>query len=253
MNDCTTARTPGRFAVRAPRGQRLICFGILAAAACGATGCGEPNAVVVIDNGGAATMVVEINGQPAGMIEPGQFKSFGYPPGDYKFVIQSGGETLFDGTKTLEPSQRFGFGREYIWNPGGENRYAVCKVVYGDQLFSDMTNSAIVAFAEAHTGQKADPTRVEFIKLKKYAEPMPSSSWFELPPGVQYTLRNPPDTVYTRSGSDSRRALTRISREDHAQLKNAHSVENPSPYDLEILTEVTERALDSLYDLEPLL
>jgi hypothetical protein len=239
--------------MQARRGQRLIWFGILAIAACGATGCGEPNAIVVIDNGGAATMIVEVNDQPAGVIEPGQFKSFGYPPGDYKFVIKSGGETLFDGTKTLEPSEYFGFGREYIWNPGGENRYAVCKVVYGDQLFSDLTNSAIVKFAEAQSGQKADPTRVEFIQLKRHAEPMPSSSWFELPRGVQYTLRNPPDEVYTRNGSDSRRALTRISREDHAQLKNAHAIENPTPQDLEILNEVTGRALDSLYDLEPLL
>jgi hypothetical protein len=232
---------------------RLALFGILAAAACGATGCGEPNATVVIDNGGAATMIVEVNDQPAAMIEPGEFKSLSYPPGDYKFVVQSGGETLFDGTKTLEPSERFGFGREYIWNPGGENRYAVCKVVYGDQIFGEAAQSAIVAFAEAHTGQKADPTRVEFIKVKRYAEPMPSSPWFELPRGVMYTLCNPPDHVYTKGGSDSRRALTRISKEDHAQLQNAHSVENPTEQDLGLLIEATERALDSLYELDPLL
>lgn len=232
---------------------RLACLCVLAIAVSGATGCGEPNAVVVIDNGGDATMVVDVNDQPAGVIEPGEFKSFSYPPGDYKFVIQSGGKTIFDGTKTLEPSEYFGFGREYIWNPGGQNRYAVCKVIYGSDLMSDLTNSAIVKFAEAHTGQKADPTRVEFIKLKRYAEPMPSSSWFELPRGIQYTLRNPPDEVYTRGGSTSRRALTRISKRDHAKLQNAHAVENPTPQDLEILHEVTERALDSLYDLEPFL
>jgi hypothetical protein len=217
-----------------------------------AVGCGEPNASVTIDNSGEAALVVEVNDEPKAMIEPGTFQTLSFPPGEYNFKVQAAGETLFEGTKTLEPSKSFGSGREYVWNPDGGNRYAVCKVVYGDMVFGSAAESAILKFAEQHTGQKADPTRVDFIKMKRYAEPMPADPWFELPLDCMYTLRNPPESVYTRGGSTARRALTRISKEDHHQLQTVFAVENPTESDLEILAEVTVRTLDSLEFLEPI-
>ena len=237
--------------VAGPRATTCLWLGALAMTLTAAVGCGEPNATVTIDNSGEAALVVEVNDLPKAMIEPGTFQTLSFPPGEYKFKLQSAGETLFDGMKTLEPSEVFGFGREYIWNPGGENRYAVCKVMYGSMIFGNAAEDAILKFAEQHTGQKADPARVEFFKIKRYAEPMPSTTWFEMPRGVMYTLKNPPESVYTRSGSTSRRALTRISKEDHRQLQTVYSIENPTESDVEILAEVAERALNSLEFLQP--
>jgi hypothetical protein len=224
-------------------------MGALVLSLSGIVGCGEPAAVVFIDNGGQAAMVVEVDGQPAAMIEPGEHESLSFPPGDYKFHVKSGGETLFDGSKTLERSDRFGFGRQYVWNPGGEHRYAACKVVYGSTLVSDAAENAIVKFAEHQTGQKADPLKLQSLRLKRFAEPMPAASWFELPPGILYILTNPPEYVYSRTGSDSRRALTRISKQDHAELQRTRAVDNPSERDVQALAEATEKALDSLADL----
>jgi hypothetical protein len=114
---------------------------------------------------------------------------------------------------------------------------------------SEHTDEAIVKFAEYYKGEQADPMLVEFIKMKKYAEPMPPTAWFELPSGVQFILREPPDSVYSRSGSETRRALTRVPAKDHSQLRRGHAIEKPSEKDLVALGSVTERVLDTMSNL----
>jgi hypothetical protein len=232
---------------------RWIALGaIVALAIVAATGCGEPQVSIYVDNGGAEEMTVEVNSQTACTVPPGEHKAIHLPPGDYRFVVSRAGETLYDGMRTLEPSEHFGFGREYVWNPGREHFYAACKVDYGSRALKDAAQSAIVKLAEAHTGQKADPVHVEFLQLKRYAEPMPSTDWFELPRGIQYILRDAPEHVYTKTGSDTRRALTRVSRDVHELLLRTHAVEHPTPEDLEILRFASDEAIASLADLEPI-
>jgi hypothetical protein len=217
-----------------------------------AIGCGEPSATVYIDNAGKATMIVKVDGQPAASIEAGEFTMLRLPPGEHKFHVSCGGRTLFDGTKTLDAPKRFASPRRYILSPDGQQRYAASKVVYGSQLFADATESAIVKLAEHHTGQKVDPIRLEFMQVKRFAEPMPASDWFELPRDVFYVLRAAPEVVYSRTGSDSRRVLTRISPQNHSQLWRGHAVKNPTERDLALLTMATENALDSMAELEPI-
>ena len=197
-------------------------------------------------------MIVKVDGQPAATIESGEFTLIRMPPGEHEFHIQRAGRTLFDGTKTLEKAKGFANPREYLFNPGGEFRYASCKVLYGSQVYSDAAESAIVKFAEHQAGEKADPTRLEFLKIKRFAEPMPARRWFEIPGGISYVLRDAPDSVYTRTGSDSRRVLTRISKRDHNQLLRYCAIENPTPRDLEALAGAASNALDSLSLLEPI-
>jgi hypothetical protein len=231
---------------------RFSWFCVLLASLALLVGCGEPNASVIIDNaGGHSTMNVVIDGQESGTIPAGDFKIFWMPPGEHKFYLTSNGRTLFNGAKQLDTSRSWGFGREYVFNPMGNQRYAVCKVVYGSTVFSDNAENAMIKFAEQYKGQKADPMLVEYVKIKRYAEPMPATAWFELPSGVQFILREPPDSVYSKSGSESRRALTRVSAKDHAQLRRGHMIEQPSEKDLYALGSVTERVLDTMGNLPP--
>jgi hypothetical protein len=87
--------------------------------------------------------------------------------------------------------------------------------------------------------------------MKKYAEPMPAVTWFELPSGVQFILREPPESVYSKYGSETRRALTRVPAKDHAQLRRSHAIEQPTERDVASLGSVTERVLDSMSNLPP--
>lgn len=217
-----------------------------------AAGCGEPNASVIIDNAGNRNLMsVAIDGQPAGSIPAEDFKIYYLPPGEHDFSLVSGGRKLFNGSKHLDTARSWGWGREYVFNPLGNQRYAVCKVVYGGDLISEHTDDAIVKFAEYYKGQAADPMLVEYVKMKKYAEPMPPAPWFELPSGVQFILREPPDSVYSKYGSETRRALTRVSSKDHAALRRGHAVEQPTEQDLIVLGSVTERVLNTMEDLPP--
>jgi hypothetical protein len=217
-----------------------------------AAGCGEPAASVIIDNGGGrATMTVAVDGQQLATIPSGDFDSIFLPPGQHQFEIKIGGQCIFSGAKILAPSDTWGVGRRYVFNPPGNQRYAVCKVVYGNTLMTDTMEGAFVKFAEQYKGEKVDPTRMHYVKMKRYAEPMPPTAWFELPLGVAYVLSGPPEYVYSKSGSDSRRVLTRISPGDHSQLKRNHAIEQPTEKDLVNLAGVTERVLDTLGNLKP--
>jgi hypothetical protein len=232
--------------------RRLAWLGLVALPLLTATGCGEPNASVIIDNAGnGSPLSVAIDERPAGSIPAGDFKVYALPPGEHSFSIVSNGRTLFNGKKHLDTARSWGWGREYVFNPLGNQRYAVCKVVYGSSLFSEHTDDAVVKLAEYYRGEKVDPTLVEYVKIKKYAEPMPPAVWFELPSGVQFVLRQPPESMYSRYGSETRRALTRIPAKDHATLRRAHTIEKPTQEDLFALGNVTERALNSLDTLPP--
>lgn len=232
--------------------RHLSWLGLVALPLVAAAGCGEPNAAVIIDNAGnASAMSVIIDGKEAGSVDANDYKMFWMPPGEHKFYLTSGGRTQFNGNKVLETSKSWGHGRKYVFNPRGNQRYAVCKVVYGDSFVTDNAENAMVKLAEHYKGQKVDPILVEYVKVKRYAEPMPAAAWFELPSGVQYILRDPPESVYSRYGSESRRVLTRISARDYAQLRRGYMIEDPTEQDLDSLANVTERVLDSLAQLPP--
>jgi hypothetical protein len=217
-----------------------------------AAGCGEPAACVIIDNGGGrSAMTVAVDNQQAISIPARESKSVFVAPGQHQFSIKVGGRSVFNGAKIIEPSKSWGAGRQYVFNPSGNQRYAVCKVVYGSSLFNDATENTFVSMAESYKGEKVDKTLYEYVKMKRYAEPMPPTAWFELPGGIRYILEAPPESVYSKSGSTSRRVLTRIPSQDHNLLRRGHTIEKPTPKDLSNLANVTERVLDSMSNLEP--
>jgi len=56
-------------------------------------------------------------------------------------------------------------------------------------------------------------------------------------------LTDPPGTVYTRSSSEQRTVLTRIDPDDHAFLRGARLIDDPTEEEVEELAEVVERIL----------
>lgn len=228
-------------------------FHLAAIALCVSTtaGCGTPAASVIIDNTSPSTMVVKVDGQQAARIDGHTFQTLRLMPGSYDMEIEVGGRRVFKGARVVEESDTFLAGKMYLFNPTSSDRYAVCKVVYGGSLLSDTTEDAFIKLAENYKGEKVDETKLQYYRIKKCAEPMPGGSWFELPGGISYILRDAPETVYTRSTETTRRVLTRISKEEHRRLRQAHRVENPTQQDVYALAEVTERVLDSMSKLEP--
>jgi hypothetical protein len=216
-----------------------------------AVGCGTPAASVIIDNTSPSSMVVKVDGQQAAKIEGHTFQTLRLMPGSYEMEVEVGGRRVFKASRVIEESDTFLAGKMYLFNPTSSARYAVCKVVYGGSLLTDATENAFIKLAENYKGEKVDETKLQYYRIKKCAEPMPGSSWFELPGGISYILRDAPDSVYTRSPETTRRVLTRISKEEYHQLRQAHRVENPTQQDVYALAEVTERVLDSMSELEP--
>jgi hypothetical protein len=232
-------------------GSRQHCVAAVALVLCLAVGCGTPAASVIIDNTSPSTMTVKVDGKQAARIEGHSFQTIRLLPGSYEMEVEVGGRRVFKGLRTIEESDTVLAGKMYLFNPTAKERYAVCKVIYGGSLLSDATEDAFISLAEHYKGEKVDETKLQFYRIKKCAEPLPGGSWFALPGGISYILRDAPESVYTKSAETSRRVLTRISREDHSQLGKAHRIEEPTEKDLNNLVRVTERVLASMSELEP--
>jgi hypothetical protein len=86
--------------------------------------------------------------------------------------------------------------------------------------------------------------RYKYQKLASECTPLPSSGWFEITESC-YVLTSPPQFVTTRGSTERRRALTRVDPKDHAALEAARQIDNPSEKDLQALSDLVERVLDS--------
>lgn len=241
-NSSRSIRSQGRWLLGA-----LLVSGIALS-----SGCQKAVPRVTIDNTGAGTMLVKVDGKEVAKIPEYGFQRIHLEPGAHDFEILVNGKQIFSGMRMIEESSSSLAARNYIFNPRSNQGYAVCKVVYGSTAFSEFSTDAMVKMAEYYSGEKLDKEKYAYLKIKPYAQPMKSSTWFELPSGVGYILHDPPQIAYTRGGSTSKRALTRISKADHQLLKRLHKVESPGPGDLEDLIAASVRTLDSLSQLEPL-
>lgn len=239
--------------VRSSRNKTQWLLGVLLLSVMAlSVGCEKAVPRVTVDNTGDSTMIVKVDGKEAARIPARGFQRIPLTPGTHNFEILADGKQIFSGIRMIEESNSSLAARNYIFSPRSNQGYAVCKVVYGSNAFSEFSSDAMVKMAEYYTGEKVDKEKYAYMKVKPYAEPMKSSTWFELPSGVGYILHDPPQVAYTRSGSTSKRALTRISKSDQQLLKQLHKIDSPNPGDLEDLIAVSARALDSLSQLEPL-
>src|SRR5438128_1552790 len=98
----------------------LALLGLISISACSAT---PRNVWVYIDNAGNQVLEITVDGQLAATVAPDDFAKLVYPPGEHRFLIKAGGEALCDVDRNLEPSNRIGMARKYLFNPDKLTRY----------------------------------------------------------------------------------------------------------------------------------
>jgi hypothetical protein len=209
-------------------------LGLALVLVCGAAGCGafgDGGIWVYVDNTGKDPMVVTVDGKEEATIEPGQFQKLVLDPGARRFLVRCGDKVLFDGTQDLQPSDTFGVGRRYFFNPHNRSRYLVYTVKYGKNPFKEF-------FKRSKEGKSE--LQVIYEELAKEVKLMPAETWFEVPRGA-YVLTKAPEVVVTRRSSEERTVMTRISQKEYAFFKAALAKTDPSEEDLEDLIDALEQ------------
>ena len=211
---------------------RTALFGIAILSIVGMTGCGEPLSFVVLDNGTTSPMRISVD-QDTTELEPNTHKIIRVSSGTHKFLVESDGSTIFDGTKEIAASSWTGKMYWYLFNPDFTNRYATFDIEYR----SDLTRLMDETVAAREDADDDFDVVTEFKKLRTEAEALPMSPWMELPSGIDYFFSEAPDEIQMRGNSEVRTCLVRATKEQHAIIKSAVAVDSP-----------TEEDYDKLYD-----
>jgi hypothetical protein len=218
--------------VVSPQVTRCLRLSLLIGLVFGCVGCGSNEVWIWVDNAANKPLVVTMDGKVEATVEPGQFQIVKCQPGERQIHVQCGDKVVFAGSKTFEKPARI------LFNPDKRNRYVTFAVKYGSSPFEGMTDQIIAA------ADRQKQIRYKYQKLAAEVTPLPSSGWFEITE-ASYVLTSPPESVTTRGFTERRTVLTRVDPKDHAALEAARQNTNPSERDLQALSEVVERVLDS--------
>jgi hypothetical protein len=220
---------------------RLTASLIAALLALGSIGCdvSSKHVWVYIDNSGDEPLVVTVDGKEATTVPPGECGELKKEPGEYRFVITRGSETLCDLSRKLEKSEKFGNARKYLFNPDKAFVYASYEVKYGGSRLDGVMEAGLLSY------QKDEKVRNKYIygKLLKEITLVPTDAWNDIT-GVDYILAAPPETMLTRSGRSKRvTVLDRLERADYDRLSAAAKVESPTEADVDTLEELIDEVL----------
>jgi hypothetical protein len=212
---------------------RCLRVGVLIGLVFGCVGCGSNEVWIWVDNAANKPLVVTMDGKVEATVEPGQFQIVKCQPGERQLDVQCGDKVVFAGSQTFEKPARF------LFNPDKRNRYVTFAVKYGSSPFEGMTEQIIAA------ADRQKQIRYKYQQLAAEVTPLPSSGWFEIT-DASYVLTSPPEVVTTRGFTERRTVLTRVDPKDHAALEAARQNTNPSEKDLQALSELVERVLDTV-------
>ncbi|HEX5103314.1 MAG TPA: hypothetical protein VFV87_05865 [Pirellulaceae bacterium] len=192
---------------------------------------------VYIDNSGHEPMLITVDGQEEMTVPSGEVAELKLPPGEHQFLIRAGSETVCDLMRNLEPSQRFGVARKYLFDPYKNHRYQTYYAQYGESRLGDLMESTLFSF-------QTDPdAQLQYVykQLLKEIDLVPSDAWNDVT-GVDYVLTAPPDEIYT-SSMEKRRVLDRIEPAFYEQFLEAKQVQNPTDEDVEKLGDLLDEVL----------
>jgi hypothetical protein len=206
----------------------------------------QPAAVwVYVDNTGDEPVVVWIDGQQAGEIAAGKCDVVKCQPGEHEITVKSGDVELLQGKHELKSSEQFMNVHRYVLDPRGQTRYAVYKAEYGDNPFKGMFRSAVMKAGKSPINE----TQLAYMDLLKQVQELPADNLVDVE-YTQYILTDPPESVTTKGSSAQRTVLTRIDPEDHAFLRGARQVKDPTIEDVEALADVVKRIMFTPQDGE---
>ena len=228
----------GRLTARKPV-SRSAAVGLAVLLLGGVAGCGDGNVWVYVDNTGTAPLVVSVDGKPEATVAPGTFDVIKTPPGKKRIQAERNGSVVYSGTRELKEAEKWGTTRKYLFDPDGRSRYVTYTVKYGSSRFEGMIEAAL-----ASQGNEAGMIRVAYKKLSDQVTLHPPDSWIDIS-RAQYVLTAPPQSVSSRSSTETRTGLTRVPRETYAKLESALGRRDPNERDLAALADAIEDVWDA--------
>jgi hypothetical protein len=217
----------------------LHCLSLMAIAV--AAGCNlKPRDVwVYVDNAGQRPVVVTVDDELAATIAPGEITKLIYPPGEHRFHIASGDEVICDLVKKLEPSNRVGVGRKYLFNPDKSNRYQIYQAKYGVNRLEGVMETGLLKY------QKDPQIKRQFVykQLLKEIKLVPTDAWNDVT-DIDYVLTPPPDHVFTK-GTERRTVLDRIQPRLYGMYERMTTIEKPTDEDIYSLDELIDEMLSA--------
>lgn len=215
---------------------RVIGAASLAAIAVGLAGCNlKPRDVCVyVDNAGNEPLVITVDDQPAVKAPPGDVAKVELPPGEHRFLIKCGDEVLCDLVRKLEPSDRFGVTRKYLFNPDKLTRYQAYEAKYGENRFAGVMQASLLAY------QKDPVIKRKYVyqQLLKEVKLVPSDAWNDVT-GTDYVLTPPPQSVRTK-GTARRTVISRVKPRLYEMMQRMAKIEQPSEEDVDSLDELLD-------------
>ena len=218
--------------------RRLITW-TLVATALSVSGCNLPpmDVLVYVDNSGSEPMVISVDGVEAITVPAGEVGELKFPPGEHRFLIRAGSETVCDLPRNLEASDRFAVTRKYLFDPLKNHRYQRYTAQFGESLLGDLMESSLFSMQKDEVAQR----QYIYKQLLKEIDLVPSDAWNDIT-GVEYVLEAPPESIYG-DGMEKRQVLDRIDAEFYHRLAEAKEKQDPTDADLEALTDL----LDEVY------
>ena len=205
---------------------------------CGGCNSSPADVWIYVDNTGEDPVVVWIDGKQAGQVAGEDCEVVKCQPGEHEVIVKRGDAVLHQGKHELKPSEQFMNVRRYILDPRGETRYAVYKAEYGSNPFKGMFRSAVMGAGKSPVSK----TQLAYMDLLKQVNELPAGPLVDAE-YTQYMLTDPPESVTTKGSSAQRTVLSRIDPQDHAFLRAARQVKDPTLEDVEALAEVVKRIL----------
>jgi hypothetical protein len=195
------------------------------------------NVWVYIDNAGTDVLEVSVDDQLAATIAPDDYSKLVYPPGEHHFLIKAGDQVLCDSTRNLEPSDRIGVGRKYLFNPDQLTRYQTYEAKYGGNRLEGVMQASLLRF-------QTDPQikrQYIFRQLLKEVLLVPSDAWSDVT-GIDYVLTPPPDFVVSRDNT-RRTVLSRVEPRLADSMERLGKIEQPTDDDIDALNELIDEML----------
>lgn len=200
---------------------RLCVFGglgVLMIALCGGVALwsfirGE-NGRVYVDNGTDQTMTVFVDGEEVETVPPKSVRKVTINAGERAIRVEQNGKAVFEGTKTIE-------GEDYVLNPDETHRYFVRTVKYYYLTPPIQKQRVRLSFED------------ELASLFSVVTPIKHNGpWFQYPDdwnSDDFELDEQIPYEISEHGSDTRKAMLRMSREDYELLQELRALNGKRP------------------------
>jgi hypothetical protein len=225
------------------------------------SGCKYTNGYVHIDNATAETITVLIDGEQVAEVPSGKCKKVKVDLGDRHFVVEGGGERIYDATHSLDFADRPYHRPEFVLDPTRTQRYCRVEVAYGEDRGETMQMDRLASLVR-HVSTRSpeenqdEDTRIqweidrslkrEFKDLCYDLHAIEKSHFFRIEKvSSKYVLhRMPSEVLVHREDGTTNRTLIRVPVDFHDALYELQAIESPTLEDLARMIAAKDIARD---------